>query len=401
MNSLSRIFLTGMLISGGLWAQTGSPYYELQHSETISTAVKSWIFAGKYNIAVGKQQLQFLEQDEGYSRKLPEGTLFTVFSKGFQYYAAVRLLNEEGQDKIFNIDVFSIDNRKMYSLQFPNEYDEPYPFVVVSDADGSLILGKGITAEMLFYDHTGRLLREIKIFSDAGYDLERMMHIDISRDGSEVAVAAGKRGASSKDSATPNPSAEPHVFLFDPAGNEIWRKALPGFNTSVISISGNGDYIAANSYTVDVEGGITRNALVLDRKGTEIGRTDMLFKFARFSPGSRFLLLGNNSSAYLMEVSRATVLWRQTIDSEDGMFTAGSLADDARTAVLLVAENEYRHGEFVFVNPTLKILERSGDLTQSIQLPGQTFIRASLKFSEDGRQILVGFSNGYHIYRRK
>ncbi|NIT56708.1 MAG: hypothetical protein GWN00_10885, partial [Aliifodinibius sp.] len=168
------------------------------------------------------------------------------------------------------VDIYSSSGEKRYSLNRNQYYDDSIPSVVISDLDGSVIMGQNTVGKLWFYDQDGELRREVELFPDASYDLERILHLDLSEDGTRLAVVASKRGASHLGSKAPHPSGEPHLFLLTHTGDELWKKALPDFNSSATAISKNGDHLIANSYTVDIPGNLQKQSLLFNDNGERI-----------------------------------------------------------------------------------------------------------------------------------
>jgi hypothetical protein len=263
------------------------------------------------------------------------------------------------------------------------------------------IIGQNTTGEILFYDSNGSLLRKVALFSDAEYDLERILQIDLSRDGTTAAMVAGKRGASPAGSDAPRPSADPYLFLFSLNGEELLRKPLPDSNTSAAAISDNSQYIAASSYTIAIEGDITKRTIIFDNTGGEIGQVDMLFKLARFSSDSKFLILADNNTAKVVSLTNGMTVWSHTIPKREGMISAADISNKGEIAVLLIAENEFRDGTFIYTNPRLIVLNSNGASLQELEMSDQEFETPALNLSDGSTKIFVGFKNAYQIYQVK
>lgn len=379
--------------------------FELTQSENFTESIHNWLFpTEKSIISIDKKQITWLSISEANHFALPEDALKVIFSKGGNYFGIVRLNRvPQGstEDRKLRIDVYTASKEKLYEIQRDYYYDDALPFAAISDLDGSLIIGQNTTGEIRFYNSDGSLTREIRLFDDAEYDLERTLHIDLSKDGIIAAIVAGKRGASPAGSNAPNPSAEPHLFLFSLKGEEIWRKPLPDFNSSAAAISGNGRYIAANSYTVAIDGSTTKRTVIFDNTGNEIGQVDILFKQAGFSPDSKFLILADNTTAEAFNLATGKIAWSYTVSNSVGMITVADISNNGEIAVLLAAETEFRDGTFIYTNPRLEILNSSGNLLQELEMSGQGFEKPALNLSDDSKKIFIGFKNAYQIYQVK
>lgn len=412
MSSLTKAFIFFFFfpLSSELYCQkriTPSRRYELTTSQNVGRPVKSWLFSeqmektGLSIIAVHDKQIKWIRNVESKLLDLPGGNLKTLFSKGGNYFGIISLiesLKTSNRNKILRVEIYTSSGEKLYSLSRNQYYDDSIPSVVISDLNGSMIIGQNSIGKLWFYHQDGELRREVELFPDASFDLERTLHLDLSEDGTSLAVAASKRGASPLGSKAPKPSGQPHLFLFTPSGDEVWRKALPGFSTSAAAISEQGDFLIANSYSVDTRGNIKKTTSLFDNHGARIANFDLLFKYAHFSSDSEFLILAENRKARVVELSTGQTAWSHNISRKQGMITVVRLANKAAVAVLLVARNEFKNGAFVFTNPRLAVFDRFGALHQEMIVKDQTFKIPALRLSPDHQKIIVGFENAYHIY---
>lgn len=412
MSSLTKafIFFFSLPLSSELYCQkriTPSLRYEITTSQKVGRPVKSWLFpeqiekGGLPIIAVQDKQIKWIRNVESKSLDLPDGYLTTLFSKGGNYFGIISLiesLKTSNRNKILQIEIYTSAGEKLFSLSRNQYYDDSIPAIVISDFNGSMIMGQNSIGKLWFYHQDGELSREVELFSDASFDLERTLHLDLSEDGTSLAVAASKRGASQLGSKAPKPSGEPHLFLFTRSGDEVWRKTLPDFGTSAAAISERGDFLIANSYSVDMRGNIKKTTSLFDNHGARIANFDLLFKYAHFSPDSEFLILAENTKARVVELSTGQTAWSHNISRKQGMITVVRLANKAAVAVLLVAKNEFKNGEFVFTNSRLEVFDRFGALHQEIIVKDETFKIPALRLSPDHQKIIVGFENAYYIY---
>lgn len=395
--------LTILLAFFLLFSQSNDDQFELVKSENFAKSINNWQFpTAKPVIAVENKQITWQSTSETNQFNLPDDVLRVIFSKNSNYFGIVRLtkFSESGKNnQKLRIEIYSANREKLYELERIHYYDDSFPLTAISDLDGSLIIGQNTTGELWFYDPNGSLLNKVQLFSDAEYDLERMLYADISKDGTVVAIAAGKRGASPAGSNAPNPSAEPHLFLFSIKGEKFWENPLPDFNTSATVISDKGQYIAVSSYTIDMGGNITKNAIIFDNTGKEIGHVNILFKQARFSPDSKSLILADNNVATVFDLTADSISWSHRISKKEGMIAAVDISNKGEIAALLVAKNEYKEGGFIFTNPQIKILDSNGKLLQELKMDDQEFEKPSLNLSDDAKNIFIGFKNAYQIYQ--
>jgi hypothetical protein len=382
--------------------------YQLENSLSMDSPVKFWVLKASSNfsdnpiLAIGEQQISWIGESTLESIDLPTHALGVIFSKEGKFYAVIHADNtpmSPDDSRNISIEVFRSDGEKIYSINRTQSYDDLIPILMVSDGDGSVIVGQNSNAQIWFYDHTGELLEKVSLFQKIEYDLERNLSIDINSEGSYVAVVAGKRGSSPEGSGAINPSAEPEQFLFTTDGALLWKKELPKYNSTSTAISPDGSFIATNNYTIDMQGNVSKTTIVFDSDGQKLMTTEILFKHAVFSPNSKTLLLMENSTAQLVDLSTTDLLWKHEVSQSDGIITSGSLSENGEIALLLIAKNEFKDGEFLFVEPELQVFDIQGKVIQEIRVLEQTFQIPSLKISTDSKEIFVGFKNIYQIYR--
>jgi hypothetical protein len=76
-----------------------------------------------------------------------------------------------------------------------------------------------------------------------------------------------------------------------------------------------------------------------------------------------------------------------------------ALSRAGQVSACLIGKNEFKNGEFVFSDATIKVLNGSGNLVQNIELLNQEFYSPALEISADAREMFVGLKNSYQIYR--
>jgi hypothetical protein len=402
----TAILIISLLITSlSLYGQRTEARYELGESETFAGPINNWLLPTKKPIiAIEKNQVRWLGDTKTDRLTLPEGTVKVVFSKGMNYFGILslgRVPANAGESGILNIEIYAESREKLYEIKRNYHYDDPLPCVAISDLDGSLIIGQNATGEVEFYNSSGSIVSTVELFSDGEYDLERTLHIDLSKDGMTAAIVAGKRGASPRGSNAPHPSAEPNLFLYSPKGEEFLRKPLPDFSTSATSISNNGEYIAISSYTVDVNGDITKRTIILDNTGKEIGQVSLLSKLLHFSSDSEFLVLADKKTAVGFDLTAQNAVWSYEIPKSEEMIAAVDVSNEGQIAALLVGNSEFKDGTFIFSHPQIEILNQDGNLLQELKMTREEFEKPALNLSDDSERIFVGFRNAYQIYQVK
>ncbi len=385
-------------------APEGGKEYVLEKSLRTTTPVTSWYSGGENAIAIEKGEVRWLPDDAKSVLSLPGGYLKTVFSNGGHYFALLSLQKQPdnaGGNKTLEVAVYDSTGHLRHSLNMTQYYDEPYPVVALSDRDGALVLARITTGEVSFYDGDGTLTRKVELLPHSDYDLERIIHLDINKAGSTVAVAATRHGLKPLQTGSAMLSGEPYLFRFDADGKEVWRKTIAGAMVSSVSVSPDGNRIAAGSYTLDERHRMTPQSVVYDRDGRPQLQAGFLFHDASWSANSGRLLLANHRSAALLDLQSGSISWEKSISSQKDIIAAAGLSADGQTAALLIAENEFKENRFVFIRPFIEVLNGGGVRLQKIDLSGQEFVEPALSISADGRLISAGFINSYQIYRVK
>src|SRR4030042_2519682 len=222
------------VLAGFLSAQESvskNALYDLIDEKEITTSASSWFFTASRQIALTTDQIVFLRDREMEIFSLPLQYLKTSFSNKGPYFV-IQTLNPlkslEKIDRELTLTIYSDINQESYRIIRKVYYDHSLPAVAISGADGSMVLGENDSGELWFYDGNGNLLRQVVLFPEAEYDLEKVLDVDISEDGSRVAVVAGKRGGSPAGSNAIDANPGTPLFFFSREGKGIWRQKLPG-----------------------------------------------------------------------------------------------------------------------------------------------------------------------------
>lgn len=405
-----RVFYSVLFSIAAAWcfsvqvaAQTNS-VFEWRAGKELKGDIDSWFITAAQQIAITDNQLMFLDSQESETLSLPADYFKTSFSRNGKYFAIQTLDPKESLAKVdrdLALTIYSDINQELYRLNRKVYYDHTFPAVAVSGNDGSVVLGESDSGVLWFYDGNGNLLREVVLFPDAEYDLEKVLDIDLSEDGSRVAIVASKRGASPAGSTAPNPDSESYLFVFNQEGLELWRKDLPELNSSEVVISPDGQMITTNSYTISTDGRLDTRALIFNQQGNILGETDLLFKQACFSRDSQFLLLANNQEVHLLNLINGTLLWRKNLPVSAGIIVDLDIASDGELLVLLRAVTEWDGRQFVYRKPVLTVHDRKGAEIQNLTFSNEGHPKPVVRFSEEGNTLLIGLGNSLYWYQKK
>jgi len=375
--------------------------YKLARAEAVSGPVTQWHFFPETQNRV--QEIVALHKESilwrsGNAVSLPDDYVGASFSRAGNYFALIMLhdspLNER---RAMAIQVHSANGKLLYEVVRPHYFDDALPEIDLSDKDGSLVLGQNTIGKIRLYAADGNLAHEIQLFENAQFDFERTLHLDLAGNGTFAALA-GRRGASPFGSGVKNPSAEPEIILFDLSGREYWRKNLPDFSAGQLAISPDGRFITVGSYTTGMRGNIKKRTTLFDASGSKIATIDLLFRYADFSPDTKFLVLAEKQTVKLIELANGKVRWTRDIPAEAGMIAEIQVAANG-TVAALTATNVFRKGEFVLTRPQLHIYDKAGTLLQNMTLGDETFEKPSLAITEDADEIYIGLKSSLLIFQ--
>lgn len=405
MNRLHLCLPTAVLLVLGcavfLFGREGKNYH-LVSKERHAEPVDFWrVPDGPSDAALVRrvQAGQIRRLDAATGPAQPADLLFPFLSPNGRYWGTAALSGDPAGERRLALAVYEGAGTLLYRLERVQHFDDPLPSLRLSGRDGALIISRSSTGQLWFYDRRGTLLREVALFPDLPYDLERIVALEISNNGETVAVLAGKRGASPAGSEAPNPSAEPQLFRFTGDGELRWQQPLDAYTPGALAVSPGGKYLAASGYTVDVAGRITQRSVIYERDGTIILEIPRHFETAHFSADEQFLLLSDKTSAQLIDLPAGAIRWERRIAREAGQICAVRVANAAETAALLSAVSEYRPGGFVFNDPQLEVLDREGNLLQELSFPEAQFREPALLLSPDAATLFIGFQHQHQIYR--
>lgn len=369
--------------------------------ETIATDVTKAAFIYHNNkpaaLLTNRNRQTMLGSENSIAGKaLPtEGTLLKqVASPQGQWFALAHM--EESQKSHLTVSLYASDGSLRYQLKRPNAEDMPIPGMYIDERDGSIVLSDAAEARLFFYGPAGTLLETIEVYKNVSYDLERVMAVSIAAETGQIAVAAGKHGASPAGSKAPNPDADPQLFFYDADRSLVWSKELPGYNVLSCEISPNGQFIAVGNYTVFTDKPLERISSVYDKNAERLFSNQRLFKNALFSKDSQFLLLTENQHAQLIDLSTASQVWQKNIPREEGIILERAVHPQGREAALLVAKQHFKNNSFIFEEPSLMRLNKLGEELANREMENSPAGVIAINYSSSGMFHLL-LNNGLLI----
>ena len=261
------------------------------------------------------------------------------------------------------------------------------------------VLGNSAIGKLWFHNYQGKLVHEVELFPGSRFDLERVLTIDASRDAQVIAVLATKRSASPQDADVLNPSGEPTLFTFTVEGNQIRSRALAESTGGEISVSPNGQYFIAGSYSWDSRGGLKRVTTLFDDQGELIKSYDFLFQTTAFSFTENYLLMADRQTVNAVELPSGNRVWQHKIKHDDGLVTAVAIGKDLQTSFVLVGKDAFRNGAFVFIDAKLLVLNQLGKPIQSLDFPEREFVNPALFTSPGAETVGVGFRDVFFRFK--
>ena len=384
----------------------GIPYkaYKLFQVQSVDQSVRAYFLVHNpahnalTKVAIYADALEWTVGSQNFRIPIPKDYLYFVASPGKKYIGFVYQKKSPGKTEPGQLEIAIVDDTGVVfpAIRFPHYFDEPFPAFAISDREGASVLGQATTGTLWFYDSNGRLLREVDLFQDDDYALERSLQIAVAGDGGRVAVLATKQPASPTNSGVSAPSGQPTLFLFDINGEKIWQHLLPQTSGGSVAISPNGKHIFVSCYSSDLSGKIARSTVLFDDSGNEQAEYDLLFRKAHFSPdGTRAVLIDNHIATQINLVSTRKVWQFKTPKPE--ILTDARLSAGGQIAVLLSAKNEFRDGKFVFEEPRIIILQNDGTIRQSLNASG-TFYQPAISLSRDAHSIYLGLLESFRTY---
>ncbi len=398
------LFVLQFCISFALF---GQGYSEFRLTDSVAVpSVDAWMVTGE--TAAEFRRSYFVREGRlarpgspGFSATLPAGTVARVISsRNGAFFGILSVAPAEAPNgtQSLKLSVFAASGALVYEIGQSRHFDDPLPAVGISGRDGAAVLGQGATATVQFWDGRGELQQQVALFPGAGYDLERVLTLDLSRDGGTVAIVAAEQSAAPSGSDGADPAGA-FLFRFTPDGRETGRAPLPHPVPAAVAISGDGEFIAAASYATAPQTLLPKTTMVFNRDGAAVAELPLLFRHAAFAGAAGVALLAEKQSAVALHLRDGSVLWQREIPRSEGLISAVQISESGHVSALLVGQSILESGGFVYTDPVLKLIDEQGSLHQNLAIKYQNFRKPTLKMSADGRHIFVGLADGYRIYQ--
>jgi len=398
------IFFFASLVLFGQHAPNNRQYFKESKKTSITQSVKNWHLFANLEIAESSSHLFVREDNTWQPERLPNDHIQTIFSHNGRFFAHLTINPRESIDHVdreLTVTVYNSNRQKQFVLQREVEDHKSIPEIAISDNDGSLILGESDAGKLWFYDNQGASIKEILLFRESSIDLERILKIVVSKNGSRIAVLATKRGSAPAGSSAINPDADPHLFLFDSKGERLWRIELTEYSAFALNISPDGTRIVVNNYTVNQSGNITKKSLVFTNDAEVVFETDLLYKFAHFTSDSKQLILADNQTIRMIDLENNKLRWQREVSRKDGMVTQVATAKTANLNAALLGKNDWNGEYFVFHHPKILIFDGEGTILQELIFENQVYRTPALWISPEGDQLKIGFEDISYFYSAK
>lgn len=367
--------------------------FSVAGSTHLNEEIEYWhISSGERDFfAVAQHALKIFEKDNTRNFELSPGHSKIEFSADASFFCQSGSQNDDSTEtRISSFEVFSYQGDMRYRVLLKRHFDQPMQDVLVLSGHGGLVIGNAAMGRLLFYDGNGRLINEMNLFPEAGYDLERVLTLAETSEPAGIIAMATRRSASPVDSGVEFVSGEPTVFSFDSIGQEKWRKRLPQNAASELAVSDDGRFVLAATYSVDSNGALSRVTSLLNGRGEVMMTFDFLFRVADFYQG-RFLIMADRAEAGIFQLPSGKRLGRFRINRSQGMITAVRIGAAFGRAAVLTAREEFVEDTFQFSNSKLFVLDQTGKIMQQIPFEDRVFSEPALYLSPDGNRISIGF----------
>jgi len=403
---LAVSFLIGLPFSAQAWGRRGQqtigPTYHQQTSRLLPNPARALAFAGEQPVALATDDAIIFLSPSGQKISSRQNTqsCHLLASADGNFIAVVEIAAPDKSPQAPSPLTFTLYDRagqKLWSLKQPVGQDDPLPSFYVSNK-GRVVMMESAESLVSFFDQTGALDRNVRLFEDTFWSNERPVSGAFSGDGTHFAVNALHHHSRPGDELSPRQKGQSFVILFDDRGEELWRRELASEISDRVVISDDGMIIAAGAHSVKGLNVVEIRTYLYNDLGELLGQFDFPFQHAVFSSGGENLLLGQRNDLYLVEVSTGQVIWQTMLSSEAGQVRTLDLSADGRLALVLTASSSHQGDGFVFIAPQAFLFDHECHQLWSETFPNDAFWVPLATFLNDGARFLLAFQDRYLIY---
>lgn len=313
------------------------------------------------------------------------GSYFAFIQKGAQ--------TSDGNHEI-NIGVMTADLELLFTIAALQYLDEGMPLVRISEEFGSTLIGRAANGQLLLYDRSGQLIREIRLFSEDQHDLESFLDARFATDGT-LLVLATRRGSAAFDEDAPNASGEPTLFGFDRNGKLIWRKALPGESVNQLVVDHETGNVMVNPFRIYSNGNLQSFSVIYDAEGREILRLNRHFKSALINQEAEEVWLMSNRRISSYRLNDGQLRWATAIPGSDILLA--SVTAEAG-GILLTGKEHWENNGLIYSQLILRQFGSNGDMLFENKIVESSKKMPQMRISADRRMIAVMLDQQYWIY---
>lgn len=321
---------------------------------------------------------------------LPENFLFSVNSENGRFRAMVsrgRATESVVPSQSLQIEVTRANGERLGRVSQAIHSDEGTPQILLNN-DGSLILADAANAVIRRFDVQGRLQQTLRPIGEVEHNLERSFLVDIAGDAETMVLAATEQAL------TPTSSKRVNLFYFK-AGQELWRRELPGSAALRCQISPDASHIVLALY--DSNSG--QISIVLDLNGRQIFQAPFLFKQTDFSKDGSTLVWADNGYLQAVDLAAGSLLHQRRISQKNVIITAVRAANRGRRTLVLQAGTELSDHGFIFNKPQVIVLDAAGEISMQKQFPQQRFYNVALAYDDLTKICMIGFQHSFQTFR--
>lgn len=251
-------------------------------------------------IIVFEDEIRFYDEKGEIIKKLDLHPKYSkvIFSRKINYIgiSTIKRFATILKSGLRNFVVYTDKGDKFWEMNEKIMYDVPLLYIYLSDKDGFAVGVLSCAGIVVFFDSTGKELKRIDLFKNDEFDYEKGSIGAFSGNGKSFVLNIQESpgiaiGALSQEDS--GRSGNPHLFLFNYKGKEIWKVNLPGFYSNNVFISPSGEYIIGVVSCFHIKKGmVSPYTLLLNKKGEIIKKYTFYTRCAAFSPNEEYAVVG-------------------------------------------------------------------------------------------------------------